>query len=394
MTLNKREFTNFIEANAGQSGATVILSSASDSLYAQLRTACAAVFQMPSTCYDDTVTTDDDTTNPDMGKLDKFEIDVSNVYDGVLLIGFDKAWKDKNKEERKYEEFFCSTLINFYVMNDVVLDWAVVDGDGGGAGVTAVNTTVNAQPGAGDAATTVAAVEDGGSGTVTASSATVDASVADLVITSQETTAMTTTTEATLSSSSVVTTANTEEVTTTTGASNTTDPEEVILTTVAAAEEQGEEEEQQESQGQGNSSNTASEINTADTSFVQSNTIDQQQQKSSYNSWTNKIPVGGWIGIALGGFLLVFFLAGLIVSTRRRRRRNSRNNSPNNGRTQQVNCDENWWDEENNMNSGAAGVSSVAALGMASTVATRLTTGDTEVTLMEKQLWTKKEPVV
>eukprot|EP00985_Skeletonema_marinoi_P023165 scaffold15222_cov173-Skeletonema_marinoi.AAC.8 len=34
------------------------------------------------------------------------------------------------------------------------------------------------------------------------------------------------------------------------------------------------------------------------------------------------------------------------------------------------------------------------AIGMASTVATRLSTGDTEVTLMKKQLWTENELVI
>ena len=63
-----------------------------------------------------------------------------------------------------------------------------------------------------------------------------------------------------------------------------------------------------------------------------------------------------------------------------------------------INDDDSIWsdvDEEKNMMAGAGGpMSSVAAIGMASTVATRLTTGDTEVTLMKKQLWTEKEPVV
>ena len=38
--------------------------------------------------------------------------------------------------------------------------------------------------------------------------------------------------------------------------------------------------------------------------------------------------------------------------------------------------------------------SSLAALGIASTVATRLSTGDTEVMFTQKQAWSKDEPVV
>jgi len=142
--------------------------------------------------------------------------------------------------------------------------------------------------------------------------------------------------------------------------------------------------------------NTASEINAADTSFVQSNTINEQQQPSAGS--LNKIPSGGWIGIGLGVFLLAFLIAAVIVARTRRRRRRL-NDSGDRQANNNNNDDDNsiWSDEENNnMMQGAGGsaLSSVSAIGMASTVVTRLTTGDTEVTLMKKQPWTEREPVV
>ena len=131
--------------------------------------------------------------------------------------------------------------------------------------------------------------------------------------------------------------------------------------------------------------NTAAEINFADNNGASIVQVEPANQPAS-----SAVPLGGYVGMALGGVLLVFIIAALIV-TRRRRKRAAAAAAANNS------FDSIWVDEENNdmTNAGvAAEVSSVAAMGVASTVATRLTTGDTEVTLMEKQAWTKREPVV
>jgi hypothetical protein len=57
---------------------------------------------------------------------------------------------------------------------------------------------------------------------------------------------------------------------------------------------------------------------------------------------------------------------------------------------------EEWADDEEGGYIGQvqSPTSSLAAMGVASTVATRLSTGDTEVMMMEKQPWTKNEPDV
>jgi len=337
-------------------------------LYSELREACVSVFKMPTSCYDETTTSDDDdvesATTVDNGKFDKLE-DSEFVYDGVLLVGFEKSWDVKEKEEKKYEEFFCKKLVEFYVVNDVLLDWTLVDGP------PAVVDTEDEDEGVlvEEGNSTVIEVEEDANSTSTVNNTDVVdwSAIANLTSADNETTTGADN--------------ETSTVTTTTAATTTTIAEVVTTESTTTTSPLPEEEET-------NTTNTASGINAADTSFVQS----INQQPSSEDA-LDKIPLGGWIGIGLGAVLVAFLVAALIVS-RKRRSSNTRRNASNN------NDDDNGsiWsdDEETNMMRGAGGspMSSVAAIGMASTVATRLSTGDTEVTLMKKQLWTEKEPVV
>jgi len=370
--LNKHEFSQFIESTTGDSAATVILTSASDVLYSKLREACVSVFKMPTSCYDETTTSDDDDVEAvtvDNGKFDKLE-DSEFVYDGVLLVGFEKSWDVKEKEEKKYEEFFCKKLVEFYVVNDVLLDWTLVDGP-------VIEVEEDEDEGV--------LVEEGNSTVIDGEVEEDDATLSNSTSTVNNTDVVDWSAIANLTSADNETTTGadneTSTVTTTTAATTTTIAEVVTTESTTTTSPLPEEEET-------NTTNTASGINAADTSFVQS----INQQPSSEDA-LDKIPLGGWIGIGLGAVLVAFLVAALIVS-RKRRSNNTRRNASNN------NDDDNGsiWsdDEETNMMRGAGGspMSSVAAIGMASTVATRLSTGDTEVTLMKKQLWTEKEPVV
>ncbi|KAK1733038.1 hypothetical protein QTG54_016369 [Skeletonema marinoi] len=368
--LNKHEFSQFIESTTGDSAATVILTSASDMLYSDLREACVSVFKMPTSCYDETTTSDDDdvesATTVDNGKFDKLE-DSEFVHDGVLLVGFEKSWDVKEKEEKKYEEFFCKKLVEFYVVNDVLLDWTLVDGPPDVVDTEDEDEGVVIEEGN---STVIEVEEDANSTSTVNNTDVVDwSAIANLTSADNETTTGADN--------------ETSTVTTTTAATTTTIAEVVTTESTTTTSPLPEEEEET------NTTNTASGINAADTSFVQS----INQQPSSEDA-LDKIPLGGWIGIGLGAVLVAFLVAALIVS-RKRRSSNTRRNASNNN-----DDDDNGsiWsdDEETNMMRGAGGspMSSVAAIGMASTVATRLSTGDTEVTLMKKQLWTEKEPVV
>ena len=382
--LDKHEFSQFIESVTGDDfTAAIILNEVSDKLYNELRQACELVFKMNKSCHDETTTADDDDGDVGGGGVTEF------VYDGVQMTGFQKSWNEKAREEQKYEKFFCDRLIGFYVANDLPLDWTLVDGtpaevegtevddDGGNSTLllavdTASNTTTT---------TTTTTTASSNNNTNTNNATVVDpaaAAAADAVDWSAL---------ADLIADDNDTEEEEEENNTTTYSSSpeSSSPELVVATTTVGNESftPGEEEDEDE-----NTTNTASEINNVDTSFVQSNTI----KDSPSSDALDKIPLGGWIGIGLGGVLLAFLLAAVIVT--RNRRRNGTGRQAGN-----INDDDSIWsdvDEEKNMMAGAGGshMSSVAAIGMASTVATRLTTGDTEVTLMKKQLWTEKEPVV
>lgn len=121
-------------------------------------------------------------------------------------------------------------------------------------------------------------------------------------------------------------------------------------------------------------------------------------------------PVGGIVGIVLACALISLVVMALVVRRRRTKRQRELNDSnlSEDLEANEVNADadnaEEWLDEEhsddghNKNKSGRMGhnspASSLAAMGVASTVATRLSTGDTEVLITEKQAWTKNEPVV
>lgn len=117
------------------------------------------------------------------------------------------------------------------------------------------------------------------------------------------------------------------------------------------------------------------------------------------------LPLGGVIGIVVAAALLALIVAGFIVKRHRRDRSRKLDDSnlSEDVEANEVNDDaanvEEWLDEEDESNrGGGAGLtragSSLAAMGVASTVATRLSTGDTEVMMLERQAWSKKEPVV
>ena len=339
------------------------------------------MFKMDMSCYDETTTEDDDETTTGAGgggdgKFDKLE-DSEYVADGVMLVGFTKTWDEKEKVEKKYEEFFCKLLMEFFVEYDVELDWTLVDGP------SEVNVVEE------DGVVVEESVEGGANTTV------IEEEVGDVSTNSTMTTVAPSANSTDVNNTDVNNT-ETEDIdwnliSNLAYTANAADDVEETTTTSTmsppAVVEEGEE---------ATSTNTASEINAADTSFVQSINQQSNDDPSSSSSTFDKIPLGGWIGIGLGGILLAFLLAALIVSKKRRNhRRNNTARDHNNDDNGSIWSD----DEETNMMQGAGkGVSSpmsgVAAIGMASTVATRLTTGDTEVTLMKKQLWTEREPVV
>ena len=142
------------------------------------------------------------------------------------------------------------------------------------------------------------------------------------------------------------------------------------------------------------------EPNANEVVILTSNTSQTQSVQAS------GFPVGGIIGIALAASLLALAVVALAVrrvrNKRKRRRELNDSNESNLSEdleANEVNEDaanvEVWLDEEQEEGGGGAGAaSSLAAMGVASTVATRLTTGDTEVIMTEKQPWTKNEPVI
>ena len=112
------------------------------------------------------------------------------------------------------------------------------------------------------------------------------------------------------------------------------------------------------------------------------------------------LAAGAIVGIALACIVVVLLVVAFVVRRRRGRSNQSLNDSKlsEDLEANEVSADAEWFDGENDGGNGerpdSPSGSSLAALGVASTVATRLTTGDTEVMMTEKQAWTKNEPVV
>ena len=121
------------------------------------------------------------------------------------------------------------------------------------------------------------------------------------------------------------------------------------------------------------------------------------------------LSVGGIVGIAMAAVLVALLIAAVIVKKRRRSKQQSLDDSnlSEDIEADEVNADaahvEEWLDEEDESGNGrnrtrdgmkTSPGSSLAALGVASTVATRLSTGDTEIMFTQKQAWSKDEPVV
>lgn len=149
---------------------------------------------------------------------------------------------------------------------------------------------------------------------------------------------------------------------------------------------------------------TPFEPNANEIIILTSNTSQAQSVQAS------GFPVGGIVGIALAAALLALVVVAFAVrrvrNKRKRRRELNESNESNlnedleaNEVNEDANNVEEWLDEEPEEGERGAGSaksqgSSLAAMGVASTVATRLTTGDTEVMVTERQPWTKNEPVI
>lgn len=138
----------------------------------------------------------------------------------------------------------------------------------------------------------------------------------------------------------------------------------------------------------------------------------QQTESKSVSASGFPVGVGGSIGIAVAVALVALIVLAVVVRKRRTEQKrqlddsNFDSNLSEDIEANEVNADaagvEDWLDEEHDEDKEdeerrrrqTSPASSLAAMGVASTVATRLSTGDTEVMMFEKQTWSKNEPVV
>lgn len=145
---------------------------------------------------------------------------------------------------------------------------------------------------------------------------------------------------------------------------------------------------------------------------VEADESDATQQTVSLSSEGSESKAVLASGMPAGQIVLIALAAGLVTLASigmaiRRRRRDHRSklvesnvvaNDIEARGVQHVDTakPEEWVDDEDGGYIGQvqSPTSSLAAMGVASTVATRLSTGDTEVMMMEKQPWTKNEPDV
>jgi len=156
--------------------------------------------------------------------------------------------------------------------------------------------------------------------------------------------------------------------------------------------------------------------NTADTRgeaiqsvVTQSNATGQSEVQAA------GFPVGGIVGIILAASLIALAVIALVVEKRRRAKQRQQeelndSNLSEDVEANEVNDDaanvEDWLDEEEEEGDNSSGGkgsmlalsggvkapgSSLAAMGVASTVATRLSTGDTEVMIVKKQAWSTRD---
>jgi hypothetical protein len=148
----------------------------------------------------------------------------------------------------------------------------------------------------------------------------------------------------------------------------------------------------------------AASVNADSSDATQQTTVSLSSEGSESKSvLVSGMPAGQIVLIVLAVGLVALVSVGMTI---RRRRQNTRSNLVESNvviediESREVNVDvtkpEEWADDEDGGYIGQvqSPTSSLAALGVASTVATRLSTGDTEVMMMEKQAWTKNEPDV
>jgi hypothetical protein len=150
---------------------------------------------------------------------------------------------------------------------------------------------------------------------------------------------------------------------------------------------------------------TADSVNEGDSDASQQTTVSLSSEGSESKAvLVSGMPAGQIVLIVLAVGLVALVSVGMAI---RRRRQHSRSNLVESNvvsediEVREVNVvdtakAEEWADDEEGGYIGQvqSPTSSLAAMGVASTVATRLSTGDTEVMMMEKQPWTKNEPDV
>ena len=136
--------------------------------------------------------------------------------------------------------------------------------------------------------------------------------------------------------------------------------------------------------------------------------LEGQEQNDSAAAATSGLSAGGIAGIAIAIALIGLVIGAFILKKQHTAKQelNDSNLSDSNlsedVEAAEMQHDAEWFDEEDANGEGRNRTrdgmkttgSSLAALGVASTVATRLSTGDTEVMMMKKQSWARDEPVI
>ena len=141
--------------------------------------------------------------------------------------------------------------------------------------------------------------------------------------------------------------------------------------------------------------------------------LESQAQSDADNDSTADVAVGVYVGIGIAAVVAALLVAAVTMKLRRRKTRQAAerakkqvlddSNLSEDSEAEAVNADaadaEVWLDEQQELSEEGArrageGSSSLAALGAASTVATRLSTGETEILMVEKQAWSQNTPVV
>jgi len=144
--------------------------------------------------------------------------------------------------------------------------------------------------------------------------------------------------------------------------------------------------------------------------------LESQAQSDADNDSTTDVAIGVPVGIGIAAVLAALLVAVVTMKLRRRKKQQAAerakkqvlddSNLSEDSEAESLNADaadaadaEVWLDEQQELGEEGARQSgerssSLAALGAASTVATRLSTGETEILMVEKQAWSQNTPVV